>query len=158
MTRRLLHPLALIAIAAILALTARLAGAQVPAAAVHAPTIRVAVAARALARGAVLSDSDITWRDTTVRGSIEATTVAAGWVTRRVIAAGELLRSPAVEPPVLVSANEPVEVEFRDGNVRLSIAGIAARDAALGERVPVRTELGRRMEGTVVARGRVRID
>lgn len=154
MTRRLLHPLTLIAIAALLVLSARLAGAQESTNA----KVRVAVAARALARGAVLADSDIMYRDTTVRGSIEATNVARGWITRRVIAAGELLRSPSVEPPVLVSANAPVEVEFRDGNVRLSIAGTAARDGSLGDRVPVRTELGHRIEGTVVARGRVRID
>lgn len=151
MSRRLLHPLTLIAVAAILALSARLANAQ-------AVKVRVAVAAHALARGAVLTDSDIVLRDTTVRGAVEATPVAPGWITRRVINAGEVLRSPSVEPPVLVSANEPVEVEFRDGNVRLSIAGTAARDGSLGERVPVRTELGRRIEGTVVARGRVRID
>lgn len=151
MSRRLLHPLTLIAVVAILALSARLANAQ-------AVKVRVAVAAHALARGAVLTDSDIVLRDTTVRGAVEATPVAPGWITRRVINAGEVLRSPSVEPPVLVSANEPVEVEFRDGNVRLSIAGTAARDGSLGERVPVRTELGRRIEGTVVARGRVRID
>ena len=151
MTRRLLHPLTLILIAAAIALSARLAAAQ-------QAKVRVAVAARALARGAVLGDSDIVFRDTTGWATVDATPVAAGWVTRRVIAAGEPLRSPAVEPPVLVAANEPVEVEFRDGYVRLSIAGTAARDGALGERVPVRTELGRRIEGTVVARGRVRID
>ncbi len=158
MTRRLLqHPLTLIALAAVLALMARVAGAQeMPAA-----KARVAVAARALMRGEVLGDSDVVYRDTTVRGDADArvdTKVAAGWITRRVIAAGEVLRSPAVEPPNLVSANDPVEVEFHDGNVRLSIAGTATRGAALGERVSVRTELGHRVEGTVVARGRVRID
>ncbi|HVX41886.1 MAG TPA: flagellar basal body P-ring formation chaperone FlgA [Gemmatimonadaceae bacterium] len=151
MTRRLLHPLTLILIAAAVALSARLAAAQ-------QVKMRVAVAARALPRGAVLGDSDFVFRDTTVWANPDATPIAPGWVTRRVIAAGEVLRQPAVEPPVLVSANEPVEVEFRDGNVRLSIAGTAARDGALGERVPVRTELGHRIEGTVVARGRVRID
>jgi flagella basal body P-ring formation protein FlgA len=79
-------------------------------------------------------------------------------VTRRTIAAGEVLRSPAVEPPTVVNANSPVEVEWVDGNLTLTVEGIAARNASLGERVPVRTESGKRLEGTVVAPGRVRMD
>ena len=58
----------------------------------------------------------------------------------------------------MVSANEPVSVEWADRNVLLTIRGIVTRNAALGERVTVRTELGRRVDATVVAPGRVRID
>jgi len=57
-----------------------------------------------------------------------------------------------------VTANEPVLVEWVDGNVSLTVHGTAARNGSIGERVPVRTELGKRIEGTVVAPGRVRID
>ena len=119
---------------------------------------RVAVAAHAIARGAVLSVDDIAYRDTTLRVMTDTSEIVPGWVTRRVIAAGEVLREPAVEPPQIVTANEPVLVEWIDGNVALTIRGIAARSASLGDRIPVRTELGKRIEGTVVAPGRVRID
>jgi len=93
-----------------------------------------------------------------MRAPLDSSRVALGWTTRRMIAAGEILRSPAVEPPIVVGANQPVEVEWADQNVRLTIRGVAARNASLGDRVAVRTDLGRRVEGTVVAAGRVRID
>ena len=119
---------------------------------------RVAVAARLLPRGTVLGAEDIVYRDSTIRGPIDTNTVAAGWVTRRLIGAGEVLRSPAVERPTIVSANTPVDVEWADKNVVVTMRGVAARNAGLGERVPVRTGFGRRVDGTVIAPGRVRID
>ena len=77
----------------------------------------------------------------------EGAPVGAGWVTRRVIAAGEALRPPAVAPPVLVNAGEPVQVVARRGNVELTLRARAASSAAAGERVTVRTEAGRRLQG-----------
>lgn len=141
-------------------LTALAAGAAAPRV-VFAQANVVAVATRTLPRGTVLSAGDYELRDTTLRGNValpDSTPVEPGWVTRRMINAGELLRSPAVEAPSVVNANSPVLIEWRDGNVQLTIQGIAARDGALGERIPVRTELGKRFEATVVAAGRVRIE
>jgi flagella basal body P-ring formation protein FlgA len=145
------HPYLLAALAILLMLSAGLAHAQ-------QPTRRAAIATRALARGTVLGADDFVYRDTTLRGPADTTRVDAGWVTRRSFAAGEVLRAPAVEPPTIVLANQPVTIEWKDQNVRLTLRGIAARNAALGERVPVRTELGRRVDATVVAPGRVRLD
>jgi flagella basal body P-ring formation protein FlgA len=90
--------------------------------------------------------------------SADTNQVAAGWVTRRVIAAGEVLRAPAVEPPTAVSANQLVAVEWVDQNIRLTMRGVATRNAPMGSRVSVRMESGRRVETTVVGAGRVRID
>ncbi len=161
MTRRLLHPLVLVTLMALLLLMARMAGAQradhLTASGV-APR-RVAVAMRALSRGTVLDAGDFEYRDTTaIRGVADTTAVATGWVTRRVIAAGEVLREPAVVPPVIVTANDPVEAIWQDHNVRLTIRAIATRNGAMGDRVTVRTEQGRRMDGTVIGPGRVRIE
>ena len=125
------------------------------------PKQRIAVATRTLPRGTVLSASDFELRDTTMRMSAtqpDTTPVVAGWVTRRTINAGEILREPAVEAPSVVSANSPVLIEWSDGNVSLTVHGIASRNGALGERIPVRSDLGKRFEATVVAPGRVRID
>jgi flagella basal body P-ring formation protein FlgA len=145
------YPLLLGALVALLALSAGLARAQQAAR-------RVAVATRLLPRGAVLTADDIVYRDSTLRGPIDTSIVAAGWITRRLIGAGEVLRAPAVERPPIISANEPVVVEWADCNVLLTVRGIATRDAALGERVTVRTDLGHRVDARVVAPGRVRID
>jgi len=154
--RRLAHPLWIVALAALCLLSARIMTAQTPAA-----MRKVAVATHVLPRGTVLSADDFEMRDTSTRGFVsmpDTTAIAAGWVTRRTINAGEILRAPAVEAPTVVSANSPVSIEFADGNVSLTIRGVAARNGAIGERVPVRTEMGKRIEATVVAPGRVKVD
>jgi len=125
------------------------------------PKQRIAVATRTLPRGTVISASDFELRDTTMRMSAtqpDTTPVVAGWVTRRTINAGEILREPAVEAPSVVSANSAVLIEWADGNVSLTVHGVASRNGAIGERIPVRSDLGKRFEATVVAPGRVRID
>src|SRR5581483_6305083 len=119
---------------------------------------RVPVAARALARGEVLGAADIVYRDTTLREPLDTSVVAPGWVTRRTIAAGEVLRVPAAMPPILVVANDMVQAEWNDGGVHLTVQGTVNRSASLGERVMVRTDTGRRIEAIVVAAGRVRIE
>lgn len=158
MLRRLFHPVVLLALASFIMFTARLAGSQEPATSDR----RVAVATHALARGTVLAAGDFVYRDTTTQAgsrlSADTDHVGAGWVTRRTVAQGEVLREPTVEPPVVVSANSPVDVEFEEQGVRLTVRGTAARDGTMGERIPVRTTLGKRLEATVVAPGRVRID
>ena len=125
-------------------------------------TRRVAVATRAIARGVALGAGDLEYRDSTMSSTLgmsgDTNRVAAGWVTRRVIAAGEVLRAPAVEPPTAVSANQSVSVEWVDQNIRLTMRGVATRNAPMGSRVSVRMESGRRVETTVVGAGRVRID
>jgi len=122
------------------------------------PTRRMPIALHTIARGAVLTADDFEYRDTTTHLAPDTNQIAAGWVTRRTINTGEILHAPAVEPPTVVSANSTVLVEWVDGNVSITVRGVAARNGSLGERVPVRTELGKRIEGTVVAPGRVRID
>jgi flagella basal body P-ring formation protein FlgA len=159
-SRRLVHPLLFVTLIALFLLSARIMAAQTAGAA-PPPTRRVAVATRMIPRGTVLSASDFAVRDTAVRtvsALPDSTRVSAGWVARRSIAAGELLVEPAVEAPAVVSANGPVEVEWKDQNVTLTVRGIATRNAAIGERVPVRTTTGHRIEATVVAPGRVRME
>jgi flagella basal body P-ring formation protein FlgA len=146
------YPVLVGTLVALLALSAGLSRAQ------GAPSQRTPTAAHLLPRGTVLTADDIVYRDTTVRGPVDTNRVGPGWVTRRLIAAGEVLRTPALERPTVVEANQPVNVEFADRNVVLTLRGIATRRGALGERVSVRTELGHRVDATVIAPGRVRID
>lgn len=108
----------------------------------------VPVAARDLPRGAVLGDGDVEGQGA---GSVE------GWVTRRVIAAGEPLRAPAVAPPDLVRSGEVVQLVWRDGEIEIRLVGRAMGSAGRGERVQVRVDSRRRFAGVVEERGVVRI-
>jgi len=147
------HPLLVGTLVALLALSAQFGHAQTTA----NGTQRVAVATRTIARGTVLATGDFVLRDTTLRGPSDTTTVGEGWVARRLIGAGEILRMPAVERPRVINANQAVQLEWSDNNVTLVLRGIATRSAALGERIAVRTDSGRRVEATVVAPGRLRL-
>jgi flagella basal body P-ring formation protein FlgA len=121
---------------------------------------QVAVAKHALARDVVLGDGDIAMSSAVLWGAPQDSTElpAVGWVTHRVIAAGEQLREPAVTKPALVKAGDGVSIEWRRGTVALSMRGTAAGSASLGERVWVRTASGHRLQGVVAAPALVRID
>ncbi len=150
--------------AAVLVLAPGRAGAQAPDARVGDP--RVPVAARALARGQVLTADDITFAPAPRPGAgAAARPVPAprspvpgpGWTTRRMISAGEVLRAPAVAPPAAVRAGEPVALVYQADGITLRLAGTAAADAPLGARVPVRVDTRRRFEGVVAGPGLVRL-
>jgi flagella basal body P-ring formation protein FlgA len=137
----------LLAIAALLARSA----------AAHAQPARPAAkddtprATRALPRGYVLTAEDMTPTTPDTRHP------SAGWVTKRVIAAGEPLRVPAVAPPDAIRAGQPVDVVFVDGAIRLRLTGTALNAAALGARVAVRIDARRRLEGVAVGPSTVQL-
>jgi flagella basal body P-ring formation protein FlgA len=116
-------------------------------------------AARDLPRDLTLTSSDIITA-TAIEWGMPRTTMsmpATGWVTRRVHLAGETLREPAVGPPQLIRAGEPVTIVWRDGALELRLVGTAANTAALGERVAVRIDGRRRLEGTATGPGTARL-
>lgn len=139
-----------------------LAVAVAPAGALGQEQGRVAVAARELPRGAVLKASDIAFRDdappAVARPGESPAAVAAGWVTRRVIAEGEPLRAPAVAPPPVIRQGDAVQVIWSEGSMELRVAGRAMNAATAGGRVTVRVDLQRRFEGVAIAPGLVRMD
>jgi flagella basal body P-ring formation protein FlgA len=119
----------------------------------------VPVATRPLPRGAVLADTDFQLTTAVVRSSLRSASAAtAGWVTRRPISAGEPLVEPAVGPPALVTSGQLVSFIAEREGVRLSIRGTAASAGALGDRVWVRVEAGRRLRGVVTAPATVSAD
>lgn len=120
------------------------------------------VATRDLARGDTLRAGDLVVIDTLMvwrwNGVAPDTTRAvAGWVTRRAIAAGELLRAPAVMPPPAVTSGATVSVIYQDGPLRLVLTGIATNTAPLGAPVGVRIDRTRRLDGIAVAPNTVRL-
>jgi flagella basal body P-ring formation protein FlgA len=113
------------------------------------------VAAHALGRGQTLTADDIA-----SGGACAQRAALVGSVTRRVIAAGEVLREPAVAPPNVIEANQQVSVVYRDGGIELRLTGVAANAAPAGGRVTVRIagqpragQPSRSLDGVAVSAG-----
>lgn len=112
-----------------------------------------AVATRRLERGVVLGDSDITFIP--AKGVQQRSSFAsAGWVTRRVIQPGELLRSPSVVPAPDVRAASPVAV-VTEGNVHIRVSGVAMEDGIVGDTILVSLGTGSRIRARIDEPGRV---
>jgi flagella basal body P-ring formation protein FlgA len=110
-------------------------------------------------RGATVMPTDYQMIATVVRLALRTAAPAEpGWVTRRPIAAGEPLIEPAVGPPALVTAGQAVTFVAEQQGIRLSIRGTAATGGALGDRVWVRMDSGRRLRGVVTAPATIRAD
>jgi flagella basal body P-ring formation protein FlgA len=115
-------------------------------------TTLVPVAARIIPRGTQLSAEDIAEVEApaSAGGSITRK-VAPGWIARRRIDLGEPLREPAVMPPMAVLPGDSVDAVYRDAGVALRLHGTAMTSAAIGDRVVVKVDLKRRLEGTLTA-------
>jgi flagella basal body P-ring formation protein FlgA len=124
--------------------------------------LTVAVATRALARGDTLRREDIAMRDTVIlwrwaTQTPDTTRAQAGWITRRPMAAGEVLRAPAVMPPPLVTSGTTVAAIWQDGPLRLVLSGVATNSATAGAPVGVRIDRTRRLDGVAIAPNTVRL-
>ena len=110
------------------------------------------VATRPLPRGTVLAADDMTPAAPNGAGA-----APVGWTTKRMIAAGEALRAPAVAPPDAIRSGQPVDVFYNDGAIRLRLKGTALNAASLGARVAVRIDARRRLEGVAVGPSAVQL-
>lgn len=117
----------------------------------------LAVAARDLPRGVVLTAQDIVSAPLPA-GRDTAGIARPGWTTRRMLTAGEPLVVPAVAPPDLVEAGQTVQAVWRHGAIELRLAGQATGSGALGERVLVRIDTRRRVQGVVVGPALVQLE
>ncbi len=119
----------------------------------------VPVAARPLVAGRILDPADVRLEPRVCWGPPAPSSESRpgpGWEVRRALATGETLARPAVVPPVLVAAGDPVRLVWAGGAVQVSVAGIALNRARQGESVRARVE-GRtdRLVGTATATGTV---
>lgn len=122
-------------------------------------TVSVPVATRDIPRGRLLVLSDIRWVDTAgvAESSSDSARVEAGWVTRRNFRAGEMLRSPGVSLPDLVSSGDEVNVVYSAPGVNITVRGTAIGNGARGEQVYVKLENRKRLRGTVAGANTVRV-
>lgn len=109
----------------------------------------VPVAARVIPRGRVLSPEDIAEAPALAGDRPMVRRAGAGWIARRLIAAGEPLREPSVTPPVTVRPGDSVEAVKAAAGLTLTLKGTALQAAAIGDRVAVRVDARRRFEGTL---------
>lgn len=129
----------------------------------RAQSTRVPVAARDLVRGTVLTAADIAWTDSaaTERAARESAArdarVSAGWVARRNIHAGEVLETPSVSQPDLVSSGDAVDVVYSAPGVTIRVRGTAVGSGAKGDEVYVRLDNRKRLRGIVAAANTVRV-
>jgi flagella basal body P-ring formation protein FlgA len=122
----------------------------------HPTSDTVLVARHDLARGVALTAADV---DTVVTADAPHPTPHAldGWLTRRVIRAGEPLRAPAVEPPPLIARGARVTVVWETAGLRVTREGTAVGAAHRGERVVVRVDGLRRLAGIATDAGTVTV-
>lgn len=114
----------------------------------------VAIAARDLPRATVLERDDVRFQG----GAAEGESLRLGWVTRRVIRAGEVLEPPAIAPAAVVHAGEQVQAVWQEGPLQLRLLGRAMNSAAAGEQVRVRIDMQRTFQGSALPSGTVRLD
>ena len=124
--------------------------------------VTLPIATRTLQRGDTLRADDIALRDTTIVwhwNSIapDTTRPLPGWTTRRAIAAGEVLRAPAVGAPNIIIGGAIVSAVWQDGPVRVVLTGIATNSASLGAPISVRIDRTRRLDGVAIAPNIVRL-
>ena len=116
-----------------------------------------------LPAGAVLQAVDVqaAWFDIAALAApaLPATAPLDGLRLRRAVEAGRPLLAGAVEARPAVQRDKPVDVQLELGAIRLRTAGVALRDARVGEMVKVRSTTGSEpFVARVVAEGAVRVD
>ncbi len=131
----------------------------VPVRASHA--IAVVVATSSLMRGQRLSNAHVNLqpRQTTTLPFDYLTRMedVVGLTLRRSVSAGTVLVPAALDRPKLVQRGALVTLVAGQRGIIVKADGTALEDATLGERVTVRTQVGRVVEGVVEAPNRVRV-
>jgi len=103
--------------------------------------VRIVVPARDIARGETISESDLSYVFVAAGNVMSGTATSAdslvGMQTRRVLHAGESVRTDDVRRPILVSKGSTVTMIFEAPGVTLTATGRAMSEGGLGESVTV---------------------
>jgi len=121
-------------------------------------TGRYLVAARDIAAGERLSDSDVRWERgdlTAFNGNAITAKLASGTVARQRLTSGTPLQARHLRTEALIQRGEQVTVESRGRGFMVTRQGEALAAGALGEEIAVRLDRHRQVKGRVSGRGRV---
>jgi flagella basal body P-ring formation protein FlgA len=118
----------------------------------------VVVTTRPVARGQVLAGDDLALARRRLDGAradfLATLPEATGLVTRRNLAAGEIVGASQVERPRLVRRGDRVTLSSGHGGISVNVRGEALADGGAGERIRVRNlSSARVVEGVVNADG-----
>jgi flagella basal body P-ring formation protein FlgA len=124
-----------------------------------AATAQTLVAARAIARGEVLTPEALALRPGPAPpGALSDPAAAAGRTARRALAPGAVIRADALAAPLAVRRGEPVVLRARVGGARIEAPGLAEADAPAGAPVSARNAAtGARVRGRAAGPGLVDI-
>ncbi|HWU56345.1 MAG TPA: flagellar basal body P-ring formation chaperone FlgA [Rhizomicrobium sp.] len=152
MTRKLLFIFGLFALMPALLLAAGSA---------FAGTLRIVVPVHDIARGDIVSESDLTYA--TVDGTALMSGVPTkmdevkGKQTRRMLSAGQPFRGDDLRKPIVVGKGETVTMQFILPGVELTAMGRAMSEGGVGDTVTIQNPASYRMiSGVVIAPGTVR--
>jgi len=103
--------------------------------------VNVAVLARSIGRGELISAADLEWRamapDALSQTSLTDELQLIGAEARRRLSPGRMLTSRDVGPPRVVLRGQSVRLVYTDGGLKLTALGTAKDDAGFGEPVRV---------------------
>jgi flagella basal body P-ring formation protein FlgA len=123
--------------------------------------VTLPVARRAMLSGDTVRAADIALLDTTLvwhwSSAPDTNRAITGWVARRAIRVGDVLRAPAITAPPVVAAGATVSAIWQEGSLRLVLTGVATNSAAVGAPVGVRIDRVRRLDGVAIAPNTVRL-
>src|SRR6185312_55849 len=105
----------------------RAIAAEPPSAPVSASSVRIVVPAHDIARGQVISDSDLTYSNVAggalMNGTVTNFDTVKNMEARRVLRAGETLRADDVRRPIVVAKGQTVTMTFEAPGVALTAMG-----------------------------------
>jgi flagella basal body P-ring formation protein FlgA len=117
--------------------------------------IRIVVPARDIARGETLAETDLTYQfvapGNVMSGTATSLQEVVGMQTRRVLRAGQSMRTDDVRPPILVTKGMTVTMVFEAPGVTLTATGRALSEGGMGETVTVLNPASYRQISAVVA-------
>jgi len=123
--------------------------------------VRVVVPAHDVARGTVLSSSDVTYAtaNTVMAGIATSSSEVVGLEARRTLRAGETLRAQDFRKPVLVNRGSMVTMTFETPGIVLTATGRAITEGGLGDTVTIQNPTSfRQISGVIIGPGQVRAE
>jgi len=126
--------------------------------------VRIVVPTRDIARGETISERDLTFAtvqgNALMAGTVTSILAAKDMEARRMLHAGEAMRSDDLRHPVVVTRGQTVTMLFRAPGVELTAMGRSMGEGGVGDTVTVQNPASFRMitglitgPGTVIATG-----
>ena len=125
--------------------------------------VRIVVPTHDIARGETIAESDLAYQLVTATNVMSGTATSidalVGMQTRRVLRAGESLRTDDVRRPILVTKGATVTMVFEVPGVTLTAMGRAMSEGGVGDTVTVLNPASyRQISAVVTGPGTVRAD